>query len=71
MKNRFEFLLGAVLLTLLACLAVVWVYNLNKLMDCDFEADYKCEVVHAAGVIIPPVSVVTVWFDIDPAKIVD
>jgi hypothetical protein len=44
-----------------------WVVNLIKLTECDFESPYKCEVVHAVG-IIGPVSLVTVWFDTDASQ---
>ena len=39
-----------------------WVKNIIKLTDCDFESPYKCEVVHAVGV-IPPVGMITGWLD--------
>lgn len=40
-----------------------WVKNLIKLSECDFEAPYKAEVIHAIG-IIPPVGMVTGWLDL-------
>jgi len=40
-----------------------WVKNLIKLTECDFQAPYKAEVVHAVG-IIPPVGMVTGWLDL-------
>ena len=43
--------------------AVGWVKNIIKLSDCDFEAPYKCEVVHAVGV-VPPVGMITGWLDV-------
>ena len=39
-----------------------WVKNIVKLTDCDFEAPYKCEIVHIVG-IIPPVGAITGWID--------
>jgi hypothetical protein len=39
-----------------------WVVNLNQLLACDFKSDYRCEAVHAVG-LIPIASVVTVWVD--------
>lgn len=42
-----------------------WVWNALKLFSCDFESSYKCEVVHAVGVFVPPFSLVTVWFGSD------
>jgi len=40
-----------------------WFTNLYKLVNCDWEAPYKDEVVHGIGVPIAPVSFVTCWFD--------
>lgn len=51
---------------MLAVLAIVgtgWVKNIIKLANCDFEAPYKAEVVHAVG-IIPPVGMITGWLDL-------
>ncbi len=39
--------------------------NLYKLTDCDFNPNYKCEVIHTAGVLMPPTSVFTVWYTTD------
>lgn len=39
-----------------------WILNFIKLTDCDFKSPYKCEVIHAVG-IIPPFSVATVWYN--------
>ena len=39
-----------------------WIGNLYKLTQCDFEKPYKCEIIHAVG-IIPVASIVTVWFE--------
>lgn len=38
------------------------VWNAVKLASCDFESNYKCEVIHGAGLVVPPLSLVTVWF---------
>jgi len=43
----------------------VWGYNISKLTECNFEADYKCEVIHGVGVIVPPSAIIAVWFDTD------
>lgn len=45
--------------------ALPYVYNATKFVGCDFVADYRCEVIHGIGVVIPPASYVTVWFDSD------
>ena len=39
-----------------------WVWNSVKLTSCDFESNYKCEFIHGAGLVVPPLSIVTVWF---------
>ena len=49
---------------IMAVVGVGWVKNLIKLSDCDFESPYKCEFVHAAG-IIPPIGMVTGWLNFD------
>jgi len=43
----------------------LWGFNMYKLIECDFESNYKCEVIHAVGVLVPPTSVITVWFGTD------
>ena len=42
-----------------------YVWNGYKLSNCDFEANYKCEAIHGVGVIVPPASLITMWFDDD------
>ena len=42
-----------------------WVVNATKFVNCDFESNYKCEVIHGVGVFIPVLSILTVWFDSD------
>lgn len=44
--------------------AISWTTNLYKFTQCDFAGPYKCEAIHAAG-IIPPISWVTAWFGHD------
>lgn len=51
----------AIVLVLGVVLCAPWVINAVKLLDCDFKPDYKCEVVHGIGVVIPPMSYLTVW----------
>ena len=41
---------------------VGYVKNIIALSNCDFDAPYKCEVVHGLG-ILPPVGVITGWID--------
>lgn len=44
---------------------IPWPLNAYKLSQCDFEADYKCEVLHTIGVFVPPAALITVWFGTD------
>ena len=54
--------------TLWALVGLVWLYcigawlaNAVKLAECDFGPDYRCEIIHGIGVIVPPLSSVTAW----------
>lgn len=58
MKLRYMVLILILLMT-------PWVWNAVKFSNCDFESDYKCEVIHGIGVGVPPAAYVTVWFDTD------
>lgn len=49
---------------LILMLVISWTVNLNKLIDCDFAAPYKCEIVHIVG-IVPVFAPVAVWFSSD------
>jgi hypothetical protein len=40
-----------------------WVMNLIKLTDCDFEAPYKAEIIHGAG-LVPPIGMITGWLNV-------
>ena len=70
MKNQIKPNKGFVLFELLVVFQIIlaltigtaWCVNLYKLINCDFEAPYKGEIVHAIG-LIPPAALVTVWFD--------
>lgn len=42
-----------------------YVWNAAKFASCDFESNYKCEVIHGIGVFVPPAAWVTVWFGDD------
>lgn len=53
------------LIIVTAVLALPWCINLYKGINCDFEAPYRCEIIHGTGVFIPPAAYVTVWFDSD------
>lgn len=42
-----------------------WLINGYKFINCDFEASYRCEIIHGLGVVMPPASLFTVWFGHD------
>jgi prepilin-type N-terminal cleavage/methylation domain-containing protein len=68
MKKQNGFTLVELVIVLVLVIGVVpWIWNGVKFLSCDFESDYKCEVIHGAGVFIPPASLITVWFDDDDA----
>lgn len=48
----------------ISSLITAWGFNLVKLTDCDFDAPYKCEIIHGVG-IVPVVALFTVWFEDD------
>ncbi len=50
-------------LLIILMIGIGWVKNLIKLSNCDFEAPYKAEIIHAVG-IIPPVCAVTGWLNL-------
>ena len=50
---------------ILFVLALPWIVNAYKFAGCDFESSYRCEAIHGIGIIMPPASWVTVWFDDD------
>lgn len=54
---------GCLILLLLFWLYAIsaWIVNLMKLLDCDFAAPYKEEVIHLIG-LIPVVSIFTCWY---------
>ncbi len=61
---------GSILIKLLVILWIglslgAWIWNANKLASCDFKAPYMCEIIHNVGLILPPIAIITVWFDID------
>ncbi len=56
-------ILSVFLITLYVALAAGWIQNLIKLTECDFEAPYKAEILHTAG-LIPPIGMVTGWLDV-------
>ena len=68
MKKQKGFTLVKLVLILVIVFGICgWGWNAVKLASCDFESNYKCEAIHGAGLFIPPLSIVTVWFGDDGA----
>ena len=44
-----------------------WIVNINKFSQCDFESPYKCEMVHAIG-LVPIAATITAWFSFEEGK---
>ena len=61
--NRVE-KFSIILIALVVFMLGAWLVNFYKLANCDFESNYRCEIIHGVG-IIPPLQAVTVWFDSD------
>ncbi len=59
-EKGYIFLTGIIILMVVT---IGWTKNLIKLSECDFEAPYKCEVIHGIG-LIPPVGMITGWIDV-------
>jgi len=66
MKHQQGFTLIELLVVSIFVIVVgSWIWNAVKLISCDFESNYKCEIVHGVGVLVPPLAIVTVWFGND------
>jgi len=53
------------ILIIFVILVTPWLWNVVKFVSCDFESDWKCEVIHGVGVVVPPAAYITVWFATD------
>ena len=53
---------GLLAVAYLLALIVAWPVNAYQFVSgCDFEPVGRCEIVKGAGIVIPPLSVLTVW----------
>jgi cytochrome c biogenesis factor len=69
MKNQKGFpLIELLIIIIIIGSLTLYVWNGKKLASCDFEADWRCEIIHGAGVIVPPAALITVWFHDDNDK---
>ena len=55
-------IVSLILLALMGLAVIGYFMNAVKLYNCDFVAPYKCETIHALG-IIPPIGMITGWLD--------
>ncbi len=60
-----ELLMVVAMISILVAAFLPYVWNGVKLANCDFESPYKCEAIHGIGVVVPPSSIITVWFEDD------
>lgn len=68
MKNQKGVTLVEMLFVIIVVfILAVWPTNFYRLTQCDFsmQKDWKCEIIHGIGVLIPPASFITVWFGTD------
>lgn len=61
--SKFFVSVGFIWVLYVAAMVIAWPVNVYQLTRCDFEAPYKCEAVHAVG-LIPLTSPVVVWLDL-------
>ena len=59
--NKIRTTLSVLILGFVVFMAGSWFINIYKLTQCDFQSPYKGEILHAVGIIVAPVSVITVW----------
>jgi hypothetical protein len=55
----FEVMVVAQFLLVIA-MGISWIVNLVKLVNCDFVAPWRDEIIHLVG-LIPPAALVTAW----------
>lgn len=60
MRNKIDGI-GVISVLIYATIIISWIVNLIKLIQCDFASPFKEEVIHLLGVLVPPISLITVW----------
>ena len=63
--ERYPYLSGIIMIIVIIIPLLPYGINGYKLSQCDFKSDYKCEILHGMGVIVPPTAFITVWFKDD------
>lgn len=66
--NKQALLLVVVIFSVFSVMSVTWLLNLYQLSRCDFESPYDCEILHGIPVVLPPISVVSVFIKPDMDK---
>jgi len=61
MKNKSLLILPALSVLFSVFLAVSWIVNLVKFIQCDFQASWRDEIIHGIGVFFALPSIVTAW----------
>lgn len=65
MPSSADTVMGSAMLLLVAyllALLISWPVNAYQFVSgCDFEPVGRCEIVKGAGIVVPPLSVLTVW----------
>lgn len=59
-QGKFTLMLGVIAIVA----SIGWIKNVIKLSNCNFESPYKCEIVHAVG-IIPPVGAIVGYMNFE------
>ncbi len=49
------------ILIILCVFAFSWIGNAYKLINSDFDSPLRAEFFHGVGLVIPPISIITVW----------
>lgn len=60
-KPKYLAIWGMMIVLTVAC----WLGNTTKFVACDFESPLNCEIVHGVGLIMPPASIITIFYDTD------
>ena len=60
-KPKYLVIWSVVIITIVVC----WLGNTVKFVECDYDLPLNCEIIHGVGLIMPPASVVTVFYGSD------
>ena len=54
--------------TLIVGLSIGWVFNLLALIDCDFEAPYKVEIIRGVAAVAAPIGGIVGYLNIEDSE---